>query len=91
MIPPRDATAGATGTIAEIVGDVLGFDVVTADDDLFMLGMTSLSAIQILARVNEVFDIDLDVVAAFDALTVRQLADLAEASRTSARSAAGDG
>jgi acyl carrier protein len=66
-------------TVAVIVADVLGFDEVGLDEDMFTLGMTSLAAIRIIARVNELFDIELDLLAAFEALTVRKLAELAEA------------
>lgn len=64
-------------TVAVIVADVLGFDQVEPDEDLFALGMTSLTAIRIISRVNDLFDIELDLLAAFDALTVRGLVDIA--------------
>lgn len=66
--------------VAAIVAEVLGFDEVAADEDLFALGMTSLSAVRIIARVNETFDVDLDLLAAFDALTPAAVARLTEES-----------
>lgn len=71
-------------TVAAIVAEVLGFDEVKPDEDLFTLGMTSLTAIRIISRLNDMYDIDLDLLAAFDALTVGNLAELTESSGAAA-------
>ncbi|QGM46682.1 non-ribosomal peptide synthetase [Methylocystis heyeri] len=60
---------------AEIWQDVLGVDRVEASDNFFDIGGASLSAIQVIARVQQLFEAEIPVTILFDA------ASLAEFSR----------
>lgn len=65
--------------LAAIWADVLRVPRVGAHDDFLELGGHSLLAIQIIARVNQAFQVDLSLQSAFEASTVAAQADLIEA------------
>lgn len=69
---------GAAGEVAELMAELLGRGEVGPDDDFFLLGADSLLALQLLGRVRDRFDSDLDIGAVFEAPTPRQLAALLE-------------
>jgi amino acid adenylation domain-containing protein len=58
--------AGLTMVIAEIWRDVLGVAAVGENDDFFELGGNSLSAIQVIARVQQLLGGEISVAAIFD-------------------------
>jgi len=60
--------------IIEIWRDVLGDDDVTADDDFFDLGGSSIAAIRILPKLSEAFGVDAEVGLVFDNPTPGELA-----------------
>ena len=64
--------------IAGIWSDVLKMDVIGIEDHFIDLGGHSLQAIQVIARVNQVYGIDLSLKSAFEASTVHALAALVE-------------
>lgn len=64
--------------IAAIWSEVLGVAEIGVDDDFMDLGGHSLQAIQVLARVNRAFGVDLSLRSAFEASTIRRLAALVE-------------
>ena len=68
---PRTPTEGAIVAVWE---EVLGRRPVGVGDDFFDLGGHSLAAAQIVARLNDVFGVDLPVTAVFDASTFAELA-----------------
>jgi acyl carrier protein len=64
--------------IAGIWSDVLKMDVIGIEDQFIDLGGHSLQAIQVIARVNQAYGIDLSLKSAFEASTVHALAALVE-------------
>ncbi len=60
--------------LAEIWCQTLGIDEVRPDSDFFELGGHSLLGAQILARIHEVFGVDLSLRRLFDARTVTEMA-----------------
>ena len=64
--------------LADLWAEVLNLPRVGVDDDFFALGGTSLPAIQIVARTNQEFDVDLSLRDFFEAPTVAQLSTLIE-------------
>lgn len=66
--------------LAEIWKELLRIEPIGVDDDFFMLGGHSILATQALARVNEIFDIDVPVSVFFsdEHFTVRALARLVD-------------
>ncbi|MDI1443025.1 non-ribosomal peptide synthetase [Polyangium sp. 6x1] len=75
--PIRTATEAA---LAEIFGQVLGYERV-GDDDFFALGGHSLNAAQVVARVRHVFGVELPLRAIFEARTVSRLAERIDVAR----------
>jgi amino acid adenylation domain-containing protein len=71
-VPPMNATQKR---IAAILRDVLRQDVTSPEDSVFALGGTSIDAVQILSRINEDFDVELESAALFRSPTVRGLSD----------------
>jgi hypothetical protein len=61
-------------TLASIWQEVLAVDRVGIDDNFFDLGGHSLLAVKMLARVQEIFDLDLYLGIVFERSTVRELA-----------------
>ncbi|MFI0484310.1 amino acid adenylation domain-containing protein [Actinomadura sp. 9N215] len=76
--PPRpDPVEPETATervLADIWRRVLNVDYVAVNDDFFELGGHSLLAAQIIARIRSELNVDLPIVAVFDAPTVVRLA-----------------
>ncbi|HEX7240246.1 MAG TPA: amino acid adenylation domain-containing protein, partial [Longimicrobiaceae bacterium] len=70
---PRDATEAA---LRDVWSAVLGVERVGVRDDFFDLGGHSLSAIRLVARVNEAFGVALPTAALLRARTVRELAEV---------------
>lgn len=65
--------------VADIFGQVLGLERVSAHDDFFDLGGNSLSATKVVARLGTVLDVQVPVATLFDASTVAALAERASA------------
>lgn len=74
-IPPQNPQQE---TICDIWSEALEREQIGIDDSFFELGGDSLQAMQIVSRVRQAFDVDLDVRALFDAPTVRGLAQTVE-------------
>jgi len=77
-VPPRTPTEEA---LVQIWADVLGVPQVGIHDDFFELGGHSLLATQLMSRVRDALDVDLQLIALFDHPTVADFArDVAAAS-----------
>ncbi|MFI0487358.1 amino acid adenylation domain-containing protein [Actinomadura sp. 9N215] len=74
--PPRTPTEHA---VADIWRDVLGLDRVGVHDDFFDLGGHSILAAQIIMRIRALLDVDLPLVALFDAPTAAGIAAAVDA------------
>jgi len=70
--PPRNETEQV---VAELVADLLGVETLGIDENFFLLGGHSLMGAQLLARLSELFDVELSLRALFDHPTVIGLAD----------------
>ncbi|MER7455825.1 type I polyketide synthase [Micromonospora sp. NPDC126480] len=53
--------------------ETLGIDDIAVDDDFFELGGNSLSAVELMSRVRDVFGVELNIGLLFDAPTLEQL------------------
>ncbi|WP_051928061.1 non-ribosomal peptide synthetase [Nitrosococcus oceani] len=62
--------------LVEMWAEVLGVKSIGIHDNFFDLGGHSLSAIQVIARLQESFDVELPVVSLFEAPTIEELAVL---------------
>ncbi len=71
FVAPR---SDAEVALAEIWADVLGMEGVGANDNFFELGGHSLLVNQVVARIRDVFEVDLPLRALFEAPTVAELA-----------------
>ncbi len=67
---PQDPSA----EVAAIWGQLLGVDGIGERDDFFELGGTSLLAVQLIARLREVFGVRLPMRSVFDTPTVQEMA-----------------
>jgi oxalate---CoA ligase len=78
-VADRTAYVAPTSPIAARVcamwEDVLGVDRVGMDDDFFLLGGDSVLAARVVARVREVYFIELPLLTVFESPTVRGMAD----------------
>jgi len=83
-VSPRDEVES---TIAGIWRTVLEVDAIGVHDDFFDLGGHSLSATQVVARLQDTFGLDLPVAVLFERPTVAELADEVRAARMSAAAA----
>jgi amino acid adenylation domain-containing protein len=72
-LPPRNSTEEALEAMCQ---EVLRCPRVSRDENLFDLGLQSLAAIQLIARVRDLFEIDLPPQKLFDAPTITELADV---------------
>ena len=88
--PPAEPSASPRSdheaAVAAVWQDVLGVSEIGVEDDFFELGGHSLAAAQVVARLQDDFDVDLPVTAVFEYPTVAELAaalsdTLAEPSR----------
>ncbi|MEO6162893.1 MAG: non-ribosomal peptide synthetase, partial [Candidatus Binatia bacterium] len=61
--------------VAEIFGEVVGAEQVSATDDFFDLGGDSLRAFQVISRIRARFDVNLSIATVFAKSTVTELAD----------------
>jgi acyl-CoA synthetase (AMP-forming)/AMP-acid ligase II/acyl carrier protein len=61
--------------VAEIFGEVVGAEQVSATDDFFDLGGDSLRAFQVISRIRARFDVNLSIATVFAKSTVAELAD----------------
>lgn len=67
--------------VAEIWGEVLGFERISADDNFFQLGGHSLLATQVVSRIREAFHVEMPLRCLFETPTVAGLAENIEAGR----------
>ena len=67
-------TGEIQSTIAAIYAEVLGIEQVGAGDNFFALGGDSLSATQVLSRINPAFQVNLPIITLFRRPTVAELA-----------------
>jgi amino acid adenylation domain-containing protein len=85
--PPLEVAYAAPRTptervLAEIWGEVLGWEHVGVHDHFLDLGGHSLLATQVMARIQNVFHVDLPVSHLFEAATVDELADVIEQAKS---------
>ncbi|HKQ08245.1 MAG TPA: amino acid adenylation domain-containing protein [Blastocatellia bacterium] len=59
--------------LAAIFGNVLGLETVGIYDNFFELGGHSLLAVQLITQIRDAFQVELDVIAAFEAPTVAEM------------------
>jgi amino acid adenylation domain-containing protein len=78
-VAPR---TGLEGQIAEIVGMALGVEDIGIDDDFVRLGMDSIMAIRVVARIKRL-GVKISIQDVFDKTTIRQLAEYGEFQRGS--------
>ena len=75
----REPGTAAEEVVCALFGEVLGVDLVGADDSFFDLGGDSLLAMQLISRVRAVLDADVDIRALFAAPTPARVAAAAGA------------
>ena len=68
--------------VASIWAEVLGREQIGAADNFFDIGGQSLKAVQVIARLSELFGVELPVTTVFEAPTVQALASVVERSMT---------
>jgi amino acid adenylation domain-containing protein len=86
IVPPA---TGVQAELAGILAELLGIEQVSVDDNFFLLGGHSLLGTQLIARVRDVFGVELGLRTLFDAPTIADLATEIERARSEA--AASDG
>jgi amino acid adenylation domain-containing protein len=72
FVAPRDEAEEA---VASIWREVLGIDRLSIHDDFFELGGHSLAGVQVMAKIQEMFAIDLPVNVLFEAATLAEFVD----------------
>lgn len=72
FVAPRDEAEEA---VASIWREVLGIDRLSIHDDFFELGGHSLAGVQVMAKIQEMFAIDLPVNVLFEAATLAKFVD----------------
>jgi amino acid adenylation domain-containing protein len=72
MVAPRTPTEQA---LAEIWAEVLGVETVGVQHSFFDLGGHSLMATRVITRIRDVFDIEVSLMALFEARTIEALAE----------------
>jgi len=77
--PEPTAVTPLEDAIAAVWREVLGVDRLGVGDDFFELGGSSVLIPKLLARVNELFDVDLPALTLLESPTVAGLADCVEA------------
>ncbi|MGW6693671.1 non-ribosomal peptide synthase/polyketide synthase, partial [Rhodococcus sp. NPDC054953] len=80
----REPADGTEALVAAVYAEVLGAERVGADDDFFAVGGNSLTATQVVSRLNAAAGTSIGVRALFDAPTVHALAALVAAAPTAA-------
>ena len=73
---PAPLLNGVEIAVAKIWQEVLGIEVVQASDNFFELGGDSLLGFRLLTRVNEIFQVDIPLIALFDAQDLRGFAKI---------------
>jgi acyl carrier protein len=71
-------------SILEIWKEAIGTTEIGTNDNFFELGGHSLLAVQILARIKEVLNVEIDIVKLFEFPTIRTLAEFLTSSTTNA-------
>lgn len=86
LCAPNPGNVGETGsitsTLCEICREALDVAAVTPEDDLFDLGAHSLSLMQIIARIEAVWGVELPVDLFYDAESVADIAEAIETVKT---------
>jgi amino acid adenylation domain-containing protein len=80
--PTSPSSVGETPAleiVREVFAEVLELPAVGSDDDFMELGGDSLLAIQILVRLREILEVELEIAAVFDSRTPAALAELVSA------------
>jgi amino acid adenylation domain-containing protein len=80
-VASREAETAAERRLAELFAGLLGAERVGAEDNFFHLGGHSLLAARLVARIRDLFEIDLPLRTVFEAPTVAALACWIEAHR----------
>ena len=73
-----DATQGTIDKISAIWSDVLCREDIGSDDDFLDVGGDSVTASQLVVRVRDTFDLDIPLMAFFDASTIRRQSALVD-------------
>ncbi|MFZ6028171.1 MAG: beta-ketoacyl synthase N-terminal-like domain-containing protein [Chloroflexota bacterium] len=73
--------------LADIWQQLLGIQKIGRDDNVFRIGAHSLIAMQVVNRLRDTFDVDLQLGTAFEAPTIAELAERIEAARKAAQKA----
>ncbi|MGE5340425.1 MAG: amino acid adenylation domain-containing protein [Candidatus Omnitrophota bacterium] len=74
-VPPRNETEKR---LAAIWQDLLNEERIGIDDDFFSLGGHSLKAIQLIAQIHKIFNVDLGLNVFFDSPNIREIAQYLE-------------
>ena len=85
--PPRSTTkpgGEVENVLAEWWQELLGVEKVGLDDDFFDLGGHSLVGVRLFAKINKMYQVDLDLAALFEARTIRLLAGVIRKSKRAA-------
>jgi acyl carrier protein len=75
---PPDPSSPVGDRLRQLWSHTLGIDDIGLDDDFFDLGGNSLSAIELMSQVRDVFDVELTIGFLFEAPTLSELTELLE-------------